>query len=140
MSRLFKAVLLVLTLCAPVMAQEANPPALELELNALQPAESGCKLTFLATNRLGAPLDRAAIETALFDQDGAIDRIVTLDFKGLTEGKTKVLQFALADLPCAGLGRILINDIPTCSGAGLAPTACLAKLKTSARPDIVFGL
>ena len=140
MSRLLQAATLVLLLGLPAGAQEAAPLSLALELNALQPTETGCKVTFLATNQLGAPLDRAAIETALFDADGAIDRIVTLDFKGLTEGKTKVLQFELANLPCDGIGRVLINDISACEGTGLAPTACLDNLKTTTKPEITFGL
>ncbi|MEO8686114.1 MAG: hypothetical protein ABI414_14900 [Devosia sp.] len=137
---MFKATLLVLALSTPVMAQPAAPVALDLELNALKSTEAGCRVTFLATNNLGAPLDRAAIETALFDADGAIDRIVTLDFKGLTAGKTKVLQFELADLPCDGINRVLINDISACEGAGLAPTTCLDNLKTTTKPSITFGL
>ena len=140
MSQMFKAVLLVLALSTPVMAQPAAPVSLDLELNALKSTDTGCRVTFLATNNLGAPLDRAAIETALFDTDGAIDRIVTLDFKGLTAGKTKVLQFELADLPCTGIGRVLINDISACEGAGLVPTACLDNLKTTTKPEITFGL
>ena len=140
MSPFVKAAALVLLLGLPAVAQEAAPLSLALELNALQPTETGCKVTFLATNQLGAPLDRTAIETALFDADGAIDRIVTLDFKGLTEGKTKVLQFELSDLPCGGIGRVLINDISACEGVGLPPTACLDNLQTTTRPEITFGL
>lgn len=140
MSPLFKALALVLAFSAPAFAQATAPISLDLELNAIQPTEKGCKVTFLATNKLGAPLDRAAIETALFDADGAIDRIVNLDFKGLTQGKTKVLQFELADLPCDGIGRVLINTVSACEGTGLAPTACLDNLKTTTRPNITFGL
>lgn len=140
MSPLCKAALLVLAFSVPAVAQPAAPVALDLELNALESTETGCRISFLATNHLGAPLDRAAIETALFDTDGAIDRIVTLDFKGLTEGKTKVLQFELADLHCDAIGRVLINDISACEGEGLEPTACLANLRTTTRPEITFGL
>lgn len=124
-----------------VLAQESAPVArLSLELNALQPAEAGCRVTFLATNGLPAQLDRAAVEIAFFLRDGGIDRIVTLDFKALSPGKTKVLQFELAGLACPDLGRLLINDITACEGAGIAPTACLDNLVTSSRPDIAFGI
>jgi hypothetical protein len=139
MSRLRTAAALVFVLATPVMAQEVQP-ALDLELNALQTTAAGCRITFLATNRLGAPLDRAAVETALFDADGAIDRIVTLDFKGLSGGKTKVLQFELAGLACDGISRVLINDIAACEGVGLAATACLEHLTTTTRPSVSFGL
>ena len=132
----------LVALCAlslPAQAQDA-PSQLKLELNALQPAGAGCRVTFLATNQLGAPLNRASVEMALFDTSGAIDRIVTLDFKSLAEGKTKVLQFELAKLDCAGLSRVLINDVTACEGEGLAPDACLAGLVPTARPDVEFGV
>jgi len=123
----------------PAQAQDAAP-GFPLELNAVQPSDNGCRVTFLASNQLGQPLARAALEMALFDKAGSIERIVTLDFKDLSPGKTKVLQFDLAGLDCADLGRILVNDVTACEGEGLAPDACLAGLTTSARPDIVFGL
>lgn len=133
--------LLLAALCAtPTLAQEVEPAAaLALELNALTPSDTGCRVTFLATNGLGASLDRAAVEMALFDTAGAIERIVTLDFTELSPGKTKVLQFELAGLDCTDVGRVLVNDITTCEGEGLAPEACLAALVTTARPDIAFG-
>lgn len=125
---------------APLLAQETTPRSLALELNALQPAEAGCRVTFLATNHLGGQLDRAAVEMALFDTAGTIERIVTLDFKDLSEGKTKVLQFELAGLPCTGLGRLLVNDVSACEGAITPATLCLDALRASTRLDIAFGV
>ena len=143
-----KTALPALALCALLTAPglaaaqdgTAPTPALSLELNALQPVEDGCRVTFLATNGLGHRLDRAAVEMAFFGAGGAIDRIVTLDFRALAEGKTKVLQFQLARLDCAAVSRVLVNDVPACEGEGLAPTACLSGLVASARPDIAFGV
>jgi hypothetical protein len=60
-TRTFAALMGLTLLCAPVVAQDAAPASLDLELNALQPAEAGCRVTFLATNRLGGQLDRAAV-------------------------------------------------------------------------------
>ena len=137
---LFAAVLALSAVAVPVHAQEdAAQPSLALELNALQAAETGCRVTFLATNALGGTLDRAAVELALFDAGGTIVRIVTLDFKNLSQGKTKVLQFELADLACDGIGRLLVNDITACEGTGLLPTACLDGLVTTAKPSVEFG-
>jgi hypothetical protein len=136
------AATLALLLCSPALAQApaSAPASLVLELNALQPAEAGCRVTFLATNRLGGQLDRAAVELALFDTAGTIDRIVTLDFKDLSADKTKVLQFELAGLQCDGLGRLLVNDITACEGAISPPTICLDALETSTRLDVDFGV
>ena len=127
-------------LAAPALAQETTAPQLLLELNAAQPSEKGCRITFLATNDLGGALDRASVEMALFNTSGAIERIVTLDFKGLTEGKTKVLQFDLAKTPCDGLSRVLINDVAACTGTGVEAGECLASLTTSNKSTIQFGL
>ncbi|WP_332690617.1 hypothetical protein [Devosia sp.] len=140
--RPFAATLALILLCSSVFAQESAsaPASLALELNALQPAEAGCRVTFLATNRLGGQLDRAAVELALFDAAGTIDRIVTLDFKDLSKDKTKVLQFELAGLQCDGLGRLLVNDITVCEGAISPSTLCLDALQTSTRLDLDFGV
>ena len=129
-----------LTLPAAIAQDAAPAPSLALELNALQPAEAGCRVTFLATNTLGSAIDRAGVEMAFFTADGGIDRIVTLDFTGLTDGKTKVLQFQLKDLACDDIGRLLINDVTACEGEGLEPGACLDGLVTTARPSIAFGV
>lgn len=134
------SLVLALMLCPAAGWAQEPPVRLSLELNALQPADAGCRVTFLATNDLGAPLDRASVEMALFDTAGTIERIVTLDFKALAPGKTKVLQFELAGLDCANVGRFLVNDITACEGPDLAAEACLAGLVTSARPDIAFGV
>ena len=137
------AAVVALILAVPAVAQDtpaAPPAALALELNATQPADAGCRVTFLATNTLGAVLDRAAVEVALFDTTGVIDRIVTLDFKALENGKTKVLQFELAGLACDQLGRVLVNDITACEGTGLVPAACLDGLVTTSRPAVTFGV
>ena len=138
--RPFAVLLGLVLLCAPVLAQETPTPRLALELNALQSAEAGCRVSFLATNELGAQLDRAAVELALFDKAGSIDRIVTLDFKDLSAGKTKVLQFQLTGLQCDNLGRVLVNDISACEGAIAPASICLDALETSTRLDITFGL
>lgn len=138
--RPFAALLGFALLCAPALAQETPTPRLALELNALQPAEAGCRVSFLATNELGAQLDRAAVELALFDKAGGIDRIVTLDFKDLSNGKTKVLQFQLTGLQCDNLGRVLVNDISACEGAISPASICLDALQTSTRLDITFGI
>lgn len=126
--------------CSPAVAQETVPLKFSLELNALQESEAGCRVSFLATNQLGGQLDRAAVELALFDTAGAIDRIVTLDFKGLSDGKTKVLQFHLAGLQCNGLGRVLVNEVTACEGAITPATICLDALETSTRLNLTFGV
>ena len=68
------------------------------------------------------------------------DRLVALDFKGLTPGGTKVLQFRLADLDCASVTRVLVKDVSACGGEGTTPALCLAALTTANRTPVTFGL
>lgn len=135
------SLLTILTLAAaPALAQEAAAPQLDLTLNALQPADEACRVTFLATNNLGAALDKSTFELAIFGKDGAIERMVLLDFKGLTAGKTKVVQFDLKAIDCAGVTRVLVNDVPACEGPGIEAGQCLAALKVSTETGIDFGV
>ncbi|MGE0501847.1 MAG: hypothetical protein AB7I79_12945 [Rhizobiaceae bacterium] len=120
-------------------AQETASAALRLELNALQPFEKGCRLTFVVENRLGGDLQRAAFELALFDSSGVVDRLTVLDFRDMPEGKTKVSRFDLSGVDCAGVSRVLVNHANECQGEGIAPEACMRQLETSTKTQIVFG-
>ncbi len=130
--------LLVLAAVDIAPAQEAGP-ALTLELNALQPSEKGCRLTFIVTNNLVAALDKVGFEVALFNQAQVVDRITVLDFKELPQGKTKVRRFDLGDLDCTKVTRVLVNDSTECTGAGVDPKACIRQLNPTTKSGIQFG-
>ena len=116
----------------------AQGPVLSLELNAAQPSEKGCRLTFVVNNALGADLSKAAFEIALFNDAGVVDRLAVLDFKDLPAGKTKVTRFDLAGADCGKLSRVLINSATECTG--VEPAACMRALKTSTKTAIAFGV
>ncbi|WP_309085872.1 hypothetical protein [Chelativorans sp.] len=119
-------------------AQESgSPPSLSLELNGAEPSQRGCRLTFVAANRLGQNIGRAAYEVALFGKDGVVKRLTVLDFKELPDGETKVRQFDLPQLDCADLGRVLINASTACEGPEAA--VCMRQLTTAARGAVEFG-
>ncbi|TGV61267.1 hypothetical protein EN784_02430 [bacterium M00.F.Ca.ET.141.01.1.1] len=119
---------------------EQSAPVLTLELNAAQPSDKGCRLSFLVSNNLGADLTKAAFEIALFNEVGIVDRLTVLDFKDLPAGKTKVTRFDLAGTDCTKVSRVLINSATECAGTGVEPAACIRKLKTDTRTGIAFGV
>ncbi|HWK63420.1 MAG TPA: hypothetical protein VNS34_00660 [Rhizobiaceae bacterium] len=121
------------------LAQEAAP-ALHLELNAVQPSDKGCRLTFVVNNRLGADLERVAFELALFNEAGAVDRLTVLAFKEMPAGKTKVSRFDIAGADCAKLSRVLINEATECVGTGIEPASCMRRLEATTKTGIAFGL
>lgn len=125
------SLLVAATLTAtPLMAEE---PSLTLELNAVTEQASGCRVTFVATNRLAADLSALVVEAVIFTPDGLVDRLALLDFQTLPQTRPRVRQFDLPGLACDRIGQVLINAVGTCSGAGLAPDACAQAISVSSR-------
>jgi hypothetical protein len=120
-------------------AETAGPAGLSLELNALQPSDKGCRLTFVIANHLSGDIAKAAFEIALFDRTGLVDRLTVLDFRELPRGKTKVSRFDLPGADCGKISRVLVNNATECSGSGIEPSDCLKRLKTATRAEVEFG-
>lgn len=136
-----RAFALALLLASPGFgfAQEPPAPRLLLELNALESQPGGCRLTLLIENRLGAALDLAAFEVALFNPAGQVERLAVLEFPDLPDGKTKAQRFDLPGPDCGHWSRVLVNGAPQCQSAGLDPKACLNALETRNRSNVPFG-
>ncbi|APE44553.1 hypothetical protein BOO69_14885 [Sulfitobacter alexandrii] len=107
-----------------------------VELNAVQTVEQACTLTFLITNGLGAAIDKAVYETVLFDTTGQVNRLTLFDFGTLPPARPRVRQFAVPDMACDRLGRILFNGAQTCDGSDLAEGVCGTALVPSSRTEI----
>ncbi|GAA6178123.1 hypothetical protein [Sulfitobacter pacificus] len=138
--RIFAAtVAAALTFSTASFAQET--PVFSLELNGATETEAGsCRLTYVAANRTGNALDRTAYEVAVFDSQGAVTRLLVLEFGDLIEGKTKILQFDLAGTPCGAISRIVVNDAAACVVAGSEAPICMQALTASSRTAIQFGI
>ncbi|WP_246710739.1 hypothetical protein [Mesorhizobium sp. RMAD-H1] len=115
-------------------------PALNLELNALDASDKGCRLTFVAANGLNVQLDKVTFEMVLFNAEERVERLALLDFKTLPAGKTKVRRFDLANIKCDSISRILINDATECAGEGIAEGTCIRQLKTNSKSSVRFGI
>ncbi len=122
-----------------VTAQET--PRLSLELNGAAETDTGsCRLTYVAANQTGLALDQTAYEVAIFDGQGTVTRLLVLEFGGLVEGKTKILQFDLSGTPCTEISRIVVNDAAACTVAGQEDPICMKALTASSRTAIQFGI
>jgi hypothetical protein len=137
--RIAAAVCLLLGLAAPAGAQEsAQDKAISLELNKAADSEAGCRLTFVVKNDTQSLLEKTSYELAVFDSEKTVLKLFSFDFGRLPKGKTKVVEFALAEIKCSGISRILVNTSPACTADGAASTICLDALKTSSLIKIVF--
>ena len=113
-------------------AQEA-PVQLGIELNTLDDSLSGCRLTFVVTNRLGAPLDSAIFETVLFTRDNVVERLTLFDMQALPDQRMRVRQFDVPGLACGQLGAVLINGPHACAGPDIEQDMCARSIDTSSR-------
>jgi len=137
--RSFALAALFLSLAQGALAEApaaTAPTGLAVELNAAETIEADCKLTFLITNSLDTPLDKAVFETVLFDRNGTVDRLTLFDFGALPIGRPRVRQFVVPQTTCENLGRVLFNGAQTCEGEGIVPDACILNLAPTSRTEI----
>ena len=140
---------LVAGFAAPVLAQdaEAETPATEtaapiatatagavtLELNTNSELDGGaCRLVYVASNGTDTDITKASYEVALFNQRGAVAQMLLLEFGRLDAGKTRVVQFDVANQTCADTSRILVNNQVDCTTAAGESDICMANLETRA--------
>ncbi len=134
-------VLLALSaLQGPALASDTAPaPTLAIELNAAEPVDNGCRLTFVMTNASSQSLEKVAFEFVLFDAKGLVSRMTVFDFKSAPSGRTRVRQFSLPDAGCQSISRVLVNDVAECGGGDTASALCSTGLVTGSRTKIEFG-
>ncbi|MFU8862660.1 MAG: hypothetical protein ACNA7O_02015 [Rhodobacterales bacterium] len=128
---------LLLTLWVVPSALWAEQPALDIELNAAQDREGGCRMSFVAMNGLGSDLSALVLEAVIFTPEGGVDRLALLDFQELPHARPRVRQFDLPDLACSQVGQVLINAVNACSGADLTPETCSAAITLRSRLDTI---
>jgi hypothetical protein len=117
-------------------AQTADGP-ITIELNAAADIEGTCRLTYVVTNGTTTDLTQAAWEVAIHDAGGTVTQLWVLDFGSLPQGRTRVVQFDLADQPCQGLSRISVNDAVDCQSAEGALEICREKQTLTSRVDAI---
>lgn len=120
----------------PALAQDGQRQHLSIELNAVEPLESACRISFLIRNGHDADISQAVYEAVLFDGEGRVDRLTLFDFGALPASRPRVRQFVLPDLACAELGQVLINGVETCEGDDLPAGACMDGLELGSRTDV----
>ena len=126
----------LLAIPSAVSSEEAGEKAtIDIQLNAAQPSDQGCRVSFVLRNRLQQPIEDLTFEVVLFDAGGAVREFLLLKAGSLPTGKTRVRQFDLKDHKCEGLSQVLLNDVKVCTGEGLTAAGCLNLLRpTSAAP------
>ena len=118
----------------------AQTSTLDLELNALDQTGADCRISLLLKNGLQSEIENLELELALFDTDGRIIDFLTFGFSPMPPAKSRIVQFDLLARECTKIGRVLINDVPACTGAELDRATCLNALAPTTRTGIDFSL
>lgn len=120
----------------PALAQEPQGAHISIELNAVEPVEDACRISFLVRNGHSFDIEQAVYEAVLFDTQGRVDRLTLFDFGALPAARPRVRQFVVPGLACASLGSLLINGAETCAGDNLPAGACSEGLALHSRTDV----
>ena len=109
-----------------------------VELNRLEDAGGGCRLTLVVANPGRTRFEQLKIDLVLFDADGIVARRLAVETGPVRANKTVVRLFEAADLPCAGIGRLLLNDVVACVGEAGPVDGCVDRLATASRTAVPF--
>lgn len=136
--RIFPAALLGLAaLASPALAQDAaSEPTIALELNGVEPFDTACRLTFMATNGLATDIDKFVVETVILTTEGKVARLTIFDLRALPTDRPRVRQFDVPELACDSVGQVLINGVDACDGEGHQPATCSKALDLSTLTDV----
>lgn len=140
-STLFFFLLACVLLSVPT-GSVAQEKLLTIELNKVQQSGDGCRLSFIAVNKMGTNLEKTAMEVVFFDANAVVSEMLLLDFGRLPTDKTKVVEFVLQQQECAQISRVLVNDVVECSSAEEQNMTqdCFKALRTSNKAEIEFGV
>ena len=128
--------LLVIPLLAT--ASLAEPAALSVELNKLQPQEKGCRAYIVVNNAGTTAYQSVKLDLVLFQPDGVIARRFAIDLAPLKPQKRSVKLFDLDGTACDKVGSLLINDVVECKSDTGSLDNCLANMTLSTLTTVPF--
>jgi hypothetical protein len=125
------------SIAGPARAEDAAP-ATTVELNRLEDAGGGCRLTLVVANPGAQRFEQLKLDLVLFDAGGVVVRRMAVETGPVRSNKTVVRLFEAADLSCAGIGRLLLNDVVACEGEAGPLVGCVDRLATASRTAVPF--
>lgn len=125
-----RRLVIVVSLCLlPTSAVNAEDSGrISFQLNSAAAVKDACRFNFVFRNGLGEPIKDLVLELVVFDQADLVDRFVLVKSGSLPKGKTRVRQFDFANLACAKVAKMLINEVKVCEGGRLEPEQCMSRL------------
>ena len=119
----------------PVLAQTVVPAGkLTIEINKFEEiAGGGCRAFFLFQNATGKSFEGFEMSLAIFNADGVIDRLLSIDAAPLPVARTTLKLFEIPQIACASISEVLLHDVPVCKPQNEDNTDCYPMLELKSR-------
>ena len=122
---------------AAAQTESTSPAAscpLTVEINKFEPNDTGgCRAFFLFRNETGLTFEGFEMSLAIFDADGVIDRLLSIDAAPLPAARTTLKLFEIPDIACTDISQILLHEIPSCKPQNAEQMDCYSLLELNSR-------
>jgi hypothetical protein len=110
--RLLTLAAVLAALAGPAAAQDGR---LTVEMNKFEENEGGgCRAFFLFRNGSGKTFEAFEMSLAVLDQNGVIDRLLSIDAAPLPADRTTLKLFEIPEISCASISEVLLHEISAC--------------------------
>lgn len=114
----------------------AQSGTLSVELNKFEPGDpNGCQAYFLFRNDTGKSFEGFEMSLAILDDNGVIDRLLSIDAAPLPVQRTTLKLFAIPEIACTDISEIVLHDMPVCKPQNEDNTDCFAFLDLGSKTD-----
>jgi len=115
-------------------AAPATGGKLTIEINKFEEIEGGgCRAFFLFRNDSGKAFEGFEMSLAIFNKDGVIDRLLSIDAAPLPVARTTLKLFEIPQIACANISEVLLHDVPVCKPQNEDNTDCYPMLALKSR-------
>lgn len=133
-ARIFAAAAMLIGLAAAPSAH-AQEARIGIELNKLEPVETGCRSYIVVRNPADQTFTAFNMEVLVFDTDGVIQNRIAMDLAPIQPNKTSVLIINLAGIQCDRISEVLVNSFLDCERSDERLGDCLARVDLSSKAD-----
>lgn len=120
-------------------ASAAEKPHLALELNKVEAAGTGCRMTFRATNSYDFKLEDITLEVYLVDPKGVVLQSLQFPFGYVLAGKSRFAKFDVKSIPCGDIGGMFVNEFKSCKGTSDMAMECRESLQVTNLTSLKFS-
>jgi len=132
------AALLSALIVLPPLAAWAQEGRIAVDLNKLEQVDAACRAYLVFENGTGRTFSELKLDLVMFDQKGIVARRLLLDVAPLRVNKMILKWADIKDLKCAGIGRVLLNDVMGCVDEKGAHDDCVDLIDPSAKTQAPF--